>query len=128
MRRHRAAFEAQADLWYESGGLDDSELAERIRADRIDILVDLTLHTGANRMLVFARKPAPVQATMLGMPATTGLDAIDYRLTDPYLDPPGATDSDYTERSIRLPHCFWIYEPPALAPAGRGELPALSER
>jgi predicted O-linked N-acetylglucosamine transferase (SPINDLY family) len=63
-------------------------------------------------MLVFARKPAPVQVTMLGLPATTGLDTIDYRLTDPYLDPPGQTDADYTERSIRLPHCFWIFQAP----------------
>src|SRR5262249_55784386 len=76
------------------------------------ILVDLALHTAGNRMLVFARKPAPVQVTMLGLPATTGLDTMDYRLTDPYLDPPGETDADYIERSIRLPHCFWVFSPP----------------
>ena len=68
-------------------------------------------------MLVFARKPAPVQVTMLGLPATTGLDTIDYRLTDPYLDPPGASDADYSEQSIRLPHCFWIFQPPEDSPA-----------
>ena len=49
---------------------------------------------------------------MLGTPATTGLDTMDYRLTDPYLDPPGSADADYTERSIRLPHCFWSFQPP----------------
>ena len=57
---------------------------------------------------------------MLGLPATTGLHAMDYRLTDPYLDPPGVTDGEYTERSIRLPHCFWCYPPPDEAgPVGR---------
>jgi predicted O-linked N-acetylglucosamine transferase (SPINDLY family) len=98
--------------WLDTAGLTDSQLADRIRSDRIDILVDLALHTAGNRMLVFARKPAPVQVTMLGLPTTTGLDAIDYRLTDPYLDPPGTGDADYTEQSIRLPHCFWIFQPP----------------
>ena len=100
-------------------GLDDAQVADRIRGDRIDILVDLALHTAGNRMLVFARKPAPVQMTMLGMPATTGLATIDYRLTDPYLDPPGPSDGDYTERSIRLPHCFWCYQPTGRDAAGR---------
>ena len=102
--------------WLDTAGLTDSQLADRIRADRIDILVDLALHTAGNRMLVFARKPAPVQVTMLGLPTTTGLDTIDYRLTDPYLDPPGATDADYTEQSIRLPHCYWIFHPPDDSP------------
>ena len=102
---------ALADGWRDAARLSDSDLADRIRDDRIDILVDLALHTAGNRLLVFARKPAPVQVTMLGMPATTGLATIDYRLTDPYLDPPGETDADYAERSIRLPHCFWCYQP-----------------
>jgi predicted O-linked N-acetylglucosamine transferase (SPINDLY family) len=114
---------ALADEWYPTVGLSDEQLADRVRGDRIDILVDLALHTAANRMLVFARKPAPVQVTAFGMPATTGLATIDYRLTDPYLDPPGATDGDYSERSIRLPHCFWCYEPPGDTPPV-GELPA----
>jgi predicted O-linked N-acetylglucosamine transferase (SPINDLY family) len=111
-----------ADGWYSTVGLGDAEVADRIRNDGIDILVDLAVHTARNRLLVFARKPAPVQMTMLGMPGTTGLDTIDYRLTDPYLDPIG-TDGDYTERSIRLPHCFWIFRPPEGAPAV-GALPA----
>ena len=81
--------------------------------DRIDILVDLSLHSAQSRLLVFARKPAPVQATFAGYPGTTGLETIDYRLTDPYLDPPGQ-DAFYSERSIRLPHSFWCYDPSAM--------------
>ena len=114
---------ARADEWNDTAGLSDAQLADRIRADRIDILVDLAVHTAGNRMLVFARKPAPVQVTMLGLPATTGLATMDYRLTDPYLDPPGTSDAHYTERSIRLPHCFWTFPPPAEAPPP-GALPA----
>ncbi len=119
-----AKLQGLADQWYNIVGLNDALLAERIRADRIDILVDLSLHTAANRMLVFARKPAPVQVTMLGMVSTTGLSTIEYRLTDAYLDPPGVSDADYTEQSIRLPHCFWCYEPTAGTPPV-GALPAL---
>jgi protein O-GlcNAc transferase len=89
-------------------------LADLIRRDRIDILVDLTLHMADNRLLVFARKPAPVQVTWLGYPGTTGLETIDYRLTDPYLDRPGETDALYAEKSIRLPHTFWCIDPEAL--------------
>jgi predicted O-linked N-acetylglucosamine transferase (SPINDLY family) len=110
---------ALTDHWQNIVGQSDVQVAGRIRGDRIDILVDLALHTAGNRLLVFARKPAPVQVTMLGLPATTGLSTIDYRLTDPYLDPPGTTDADYSEHSIRLPHCYWIYRPPdAAVPVG----------
>jgi predicted O-linked N-acetylglucosamine transferase (SPINDLY family) len=115
--------ETLSDAWQLTVGLSDSQVADRIRADRIDILVDLALHTADNRMLVFARKPAPVQVSMLGTPSTTGLDTIDYRLTDPYFDPPGVSDGDYTERSIRLPCPIWCYQAPEAAPPV-GELPA----
>jgi predicted O-linked N-acetylglucosamine transferase (SPINDLY family) len=118
-----ASIRATLDGWRDTARLADAELAELIRADRIDILVDLTLHTANSRLLVFARKPAPVQVTMLEMITTTGLDAMDYRLTDPYLDPPGQTDGDYTERSVRLPDCAWCYQPPPEAPAVN-DLPA----
>ena len=97
--------------WRSTVGLDDSQVASLVREDRIDILVDLKLHTAQNRLLVFAHKPAPIQVTWLGYPGTTGLKAIDYRLTDPYLDPSGLDDAFYCERSIRLPHTFWCYDP-----------------
>jgi predicted O-linked N-acetylglucosamine transferase (SPINDLY family) len=103
---------AHADEWRSTVGIHDEQVAEMVRQDQIDILVDLALHTSKNRLLVFARKPAPVQVTWLGYPGTTGMSAIDYRLTDPYLDPPGGGgDACYSEKSIRLPHSFWCYHP-----------------
>jgi predicted O-linked N-acetylglucosamine transferase (SPINDLY family) len=101
----------QIAQWRSTVGLSDEQVAEQIRQDRIDILVDLKLHTAENRLLVFARKPAPVQATWLGYPGSTGLSTIDYRLTDPYLDPPEMDESIYRERTIRLPDTFWCYDP-----------------
>jgi protein O-GlcNAc transferase len=102
---------AFVDVWRTTVGLTDEQVSDMVRKDQIDILVDLALHTANNRLLVFARKPAPVQCTWLGYPGTTGLSAMDYRLTDPYLDPPGENDSHYSERSIRLPDTFWCYDP-----------------
>src|SRR5262249_312366 len=99
--------------WRDIFGRSDDEVAEQIRQDSIDILVDLTLHMAGNRLLVFARKPSPIQVTWLGYPGTTGLTAIDYRLSDPFLDPPQA-DACYTEKTIRLPRSFWCYSPGAL--------------
>ena len=65
-----------------------------------------------NRLLMFARKPAPVQMTWAGYPGSTGLDTIDYRITDPYLDPPGvSSDGLDVEKALRLPHSFWCYDP-----------------
>ena len=105
-------------------GFHDQQLADAIRGDQIDILVDLKMHTAYNRLLVFARKPAPVQVTWLGYPGTTGLSAIDYRLTDPYLDPPGLFDGCYAEESVRVPETFWCYGPQTDQPTV-GPLPAL---
>ena len=117
------------DTWRSTMGLSDEQLAEMIRADGIDILVDLTMHMANNRLLVFARKPAPVQVTYLAYCSTTGLDAMGYRLTDPYLDPPDSEDEAYSaiysERSVWLPQTYWSYPAPAEAPEV-GPLPALS--
>jgi predicted O-linked N-acetylglucosamine transferase (SPINDLY family) len=107
------------DVWRETRSLSDEQLAELIRQDGIDILVDLTMHMKGNRLLVFARKSAPVQVTYLAYCSTTGVEAIDYRLTDPFLDPVGEDESVYTEKTIRLARSYWCYQPhyPAMAVA-----------
>ena len=106
-----AEFRSLSDTWRDVFALADEALARQVREDRIDILVDLTLHMAGHRLPVFARKPAPVQATFAGYPGSTGLEAVDYRLTDPHLDPDGHDKTSYAETSIRLPHSFWCYEP-----------------
>jgi protein O-GlcNAc transferase len=107
----------QVHQWRRTVGMTDAQLAAQVREDKIDILIDLKLHTADNRLLVFAHKPAPVQATWLGYPGTTGLRMIDYRLTDPYLDPPGGDETVYAEKTIRLPQTFWVYDPLTGEPA-----------
>ena len=91
--------------------LDDVAAAELVRRDRIDILVDLAVHGAGHRLRLFACKPAPVQITWLGYAGTTGLPEIDYRLTDPFLDPPGTDLAVYAEASLSLPETFWCYDP-----------------
>jgi predicted O-linked N-acetylglucosamine transferase (SPINDLY family) len=100
-----------AEVWHDVLGLSDELLAQKIQNDRMDILVDLTMHMAQNRLLVFARKPAPVQATWLAYPGGTGMTAMDYRLTDAYMDPPGESDTYYVEKSVRLPDCWCCYDP-----------------
>jgi len=90
--------------------LNDEAAAQLIRSHQIDILVDLAGHTQNNRLMVFARKPAPIQVTYLGYPSTTGLAAMDYRLTDNYADPDGV-EKYYTESLLRLPDSLWCYRP-----------------
>jgi protein O-GlcNAc transferase len=106
-------FRKYSDAWRDIGPLDDDQAAELMRADGIDILLDLAMHLARSRPMLLARKPAPVQVCWAAYPSTTGLTAIDYRLTDPYLDPP-STDSNYSEKSIRLPNSFWCYDPAAM--------------
>jgi protein O-GlcNAc transferase len=100
----------EVDALKDVRALDDAALAGLMHADQIDVLVDLTMHMANGRPLLFARRPAPVQVTWLAYPGTTGLNGIDYRFSDPRLDPPGF-DSHYTERTIRLPDAFWCYDP-----------------
>ena len=118
-----ARLKGLASRWRKIAGLSDAEADALIRKDRIDILVDLSGHTEHNRLALFARKPAPIQATYLGYPNTTGLSTIDYRITDAIADPPGLTEALHTEELLRLPRCFLSYRPPAEAPA-IGPLPA----
>ena len=126
-----ARFRGYADAWRNISGLSDEQVAQWVRQDRIDILVDLTMHMAHNRLLVFARKPAPVQVCWLAYQGTTGLPAIDYRLTDPHIDPPGLFDGCYAEESVRLPDAFWCYDPAASDPPANelaiGPLPALDK-
>ena len=100
-----------ADVWHDVAKDDDKRLAERVGEAHIDILVDLAMHLGENRLLTFARKPAPVQVTWLAYPGSTGLTAIDYRFTDAIIDPPSGDDSLYAEETIRLPGCWCAYDP-----------------
>jgi predicted O-linked N-acetylglucosamine transferase (SPINDLY family) len=116
--------QALVDHWVPCIGLSEEQLAERIRADGIDILVDLSGHTGGNRLLAFARKPAPVQVTWIGFLSTTGLSAMDYRLTDDALDPVGMTEAFHSEVLVRLPSSATFTPSPDSPPVNN--LPALS--
>ncbi|MCE4223494.1 tetratricopeptide repeat protein [Methylobacterium sp. C25] len=111
------------DGWANIAGLNDDEAADLIEADAIDILVDLSGHSGGHRLLVFARKPAPIQVTWIGHPATTGLAAMDYRLTDGFHDPEGLTEHLHTETLWRLPGVSATYQPPADIPDIRARMP-----
>lgn len=105
-----ARFRKAADCWVDVAQLDDAALAQKIAADGIDILVDLAGHSEGNRLLAFARRPAPLQISWMGYVTTTGLSAMDWRLTHDDADPSGA-EVDYTERLWRLPSSLWCYRP-----------------
>ena len=116
------------DTWRTTVGIADDELAKRIDDDGIDILVDLSLFTAGTRITAFATKPAPVQVTYLAYCSTSGMAAMDYRITDRYLDPPGPErDAFYSENSYRLPRTYWCYQGPEEAPKV-GPLPAERNR
>jgi protein O-GlcNAc transferase len=105
--------------------LNDVEAAELIRRDGIDVLIDLALHSSGGRLRIFACRAAPVQITWLGYAGTTGLDTVDYRITDPFVDPPDADMTVYSETCLHLPETSWCYaslvSEPTVAP-----LPALT--
>jgi len=107
---------AHAAKWRSNTGMTNEQLAGQIRGDGIDILVDLAGHTSGNRLLVFARKPAPVQVTYLGYCDTTGMRTMDCRLTDAHADPPGTTEHLHTEKLLRLPDSAWCFRAPDAAP------------
>ncbi len=123
-----ARLQSLADCWHRVSDLSDDALAGQIRADGIDILVDLALHSEKNRLPVFARKPAPVQVSWLGYAGSSGLTSIDYRVTDALIEPPGLDNgTDWPpEQSLRLPASWCCYEGPGDAPPV-GSLPALAD-
>jgi protein O-GlcNAc transferase len=114
-----------ATHWLDCFNMSDDQLAARILEDKVDILVDLSGHTSGNRLLVLARKPAPIQATWIGYPGTTGLSAVDYRITDEFLDPIGQTEALHSEKLVRLQGGNFHYTAPANSPPVN-DLPSLS--
>ncbi len=97
--------------WRDAASLDDEALARVIAEDGIDILVDLAGHSGETRLEVFARRPAPVQATWLGYLHTSGTRCLRFRLCDAHTDPAPASDALHTETLVRLPGSQWCYRP-----------------
>ena len=121
-----AQIRALSDFWRPIMGVSDDEAAGQIRADQIDILVDLSVHSAENRLLLFARRPAPVQITYLGYCSTTGMEAMNYRVSDPFLDPVEQGNGSYSEKTVRLARSYWHYTPlgetpePGRSPAAAG--------
>lgn len=105
--------------WTDVAGWPGDALVERIRADGIDVLMDLAGHTAQNRLVALAARAAPVQMTMIGYPNTTGLSTMDYRVTDVIADPEGDADARHSETLIRLAGGFLCWRPPEDAPAPR---------
>ena len=112
-------------IWRDIRALSDEEVANVIIDDEIDVLVDLSGHTGNSRLPIFAQKPAPIQVAWIGYLNTTGLKAMDYRLVDRYTDPVGVVEELNTERLVRLPDSQWAYWPifevPIMRPERRRE-------
>ena len=107
---------AMAEHWREVAALGHTGLADLVRADGIDVLVDLSSHTAENRLPAFAHRPAPVQVTMIGLMQTTGMRSIDYRITDALLDPPGENEAFNSEKLWRMESGPLVFCPPAGAP------------
>ncbi len=124
---YSARLQAHGAHWRKTIDLDHAELADLVRKDAIDILVDLSGHTTNNRLLAFARKPAPIQVNWLGFPSTTGMPSMDYRITDAYCDPPGLTEHLNSETLIRLPGIYMAWRPPEGTPEVE-PLPAVKNR
>jgi predicted O-linked N-acetylglucosamine transferase (SPINDLY family) len=103
--------QGMAARWRHVAGLSGERLEALIRADCPDVLIDLSGHTGRNRLPLLARRLAPLQVTYLGYPNTSGLAEMDYRLTDELADPAGVTDAFYTEKLVRFAPCAWSFKP-----------------
>lgn len=113
------------DRFHEVQHLAPPQAADLIRSHGVDVLVDLTMHMATSQLRTFACRPAPVQIAWLAYPGTTGVSAIDYRITDRHLDPEGTPRDVYSEESLVLPDSFWCYAPGANTPPV-SELPALT--
>jgi predicted O-linked N-acetylglucosamine transferase (SPINDLY family) len=105
-----------ADDWVDASSLFDGDLTDVLRSREIDVLCDLSGHTGGNRMSAIARRCAPVQLTLIGAMQTSGLREMDYRITDRWMDPEGTTERLHTESLIRLQAGGWVFSPPSNMP------------
>ncbi|KAJ1385767.1 Tetratricopeptide-like helical domain superfamily [Sesbania bispinosa] len=122
--RFREKVLKKGGIWKDIYGTDEKKVADMVREDQVDILVELTGHTANNKLGMMACRPAPVQVTWIGYPNTTGLPTIDYRITDSLADPP-ETKQKHVEELVRLPDCFLCYTPsPEAGPVC--QTPALS--
>lgn len=111
-----ARIKRKADRWLSVAGQSDDQLVATLRAERLDILVELNGHTEGSRLEALSRRVAPVQATYLGYPNTTGVPNIDYRIVDAITDPAGPQDADASEKLVRLDRCFLCFRPRDDAP------------
>jgi protein O-GlcNAc transferase len=117
-----AQLQAMAPNWRDVSRQPDASLESQVRADQIDIMVDLAGHTAGSRIVAMARRLAPLQASYLGYPSTTGIPAMDYRIVDALTDPPGC-EQFYTEKLLRLDGCCLCYAPPENAPSPTSDIP-----
>jgi len=114
-----------SSAWHNIKRMSDLDAANLIRKDQIDILVDLSLHSGDNRLLIFAHRPAPIQMSYLGYPSTTGLKSMDYRISDRFIDPENEISQLYSEETLYITS-YWCYSEPDLKiPIFVNDLPAL---
>ncbi len=109
-------FKQVADHWFDCLHISDQDLANHMRQQAIDILVDLSGHSNGNRVLVLAHKPAPIMMAYLGYPNSTGVKVIDYKITDNYIDPKGQSEAFNSEKLLRMPHSWFCYSAPANSP------------
>jgi len=116
---------AHADHWRDISLMSDDEAAQTIRADKIDILIELTGHAGDHRLVMFGRKPAPIQVLGGGHYCTSGLDTMDYILSDA-VETPEDEEQWFSETTVRMPHGYVCYAPPDYAPEVNS-LPALEK-
>lgn len=95
-----------SDQWRDIAGWPDAQVVEQIRQDRVDLLIDLATHVAHNRLPIFAAKPAPVQATMMNYPFSSGLATMDWRITDVHMEPESVGDMADTEKVYRMPRTW----------------------
>lgn len=107
---------SKADTWHQVANTSDDNLLALIRSHQIDVLFDLSGHTAGNRLMVFARRAAPLQVSWIGYPGTTGLATMDYRFVDATMAPPGRSEHLFTEHLVRLPYASVFQHPGDLPP------------